>query len=110
MNDPRAPVLRIAVMSDAKRISQVMRSSVLELFPKYYDEQQTASASVHIAHLDETLIADATYFVHGLDDELVACGGWSRRGKLYTGSADQEGIDRLLDPTTEAAHVRAMFV
>ena len=40
----------------------------------------------------------------------MACGGWSRRDKLYSGSADQEGRDRLLDPATEAAHVRAMFV
>jgi hypothetical protein len=40
----------------------------------------------------------------------VACGGWSRRGRLYTGSHDQDGDDRLLDPVTEAAHIRAMFV
>ena len=44
---------------------------------------------------------------HG--DELVACGGWSRRDKLYTGG-DAEGDARLLDPATEPARVRAMFV
>lgn len=42
--------------------------------------------------------------------EIVACGGWSRRGKLYTGSGDADDDARLLDPTTEPARVRAMFV
>ena len=41
---------------------------------------------------------------------MVACGGWSKRGKLYTGPGDAAGDDRLLDPRSEPAHVRAMFV
>jgi GNAT superfamily N-acetyltransferase len=104
------PLQRIAVAADVAPISELMRMSILELFPRYYDEQQTASAAVHIAHVDVTLVSDATYFVHETGGEIVACGGWSRRGKLYTGTADQEGLDRLLDPDTEAAHIRAMFV
>jgi GNAT superfamily N-acetyltransferase len=36
--------------------------------------------------------------------------GWSRRGKLYTGSGDAADDARLLDPATEPARVRAMFV
>jgi GNAT superfamily N-acetyltransferase len=48
--------------------------------------------------------------VHEAGGEIVACGGWSRRDKLYTGSGDQEGDARLLDPRTEPARVRAMFV
>jgi hypothetical protein len=43
---------RLALESDAPRISVLMRASVLELFPRFYDEQQTASAAVHIAQLD----------------------------------------------------------
>jgi hypothetical protein len=46
------------VESDAARISVLMRISVLELFPRFYDEQQTASAAVHIAQLDMQLIHD----------------------------------------------------
>jgi GNAT superfamily N-acetyltransferase len=42
--------------------------------------------------------------------QLVACGGWSKRGKLYTGSSDSSDDDRLLDPAREPARVRAMFV
>ena len=109
MNVP-APVLRAAAASDLDQIAAVMRASVLELFPQFYNERQTASAAVHIAHVDPTLVADGTYFVHEVDGELVACGGWSRRGRLFMGSGDQDGDDRLLDPGTEAAHIRAMFV
>jgi GNAT superfamily N-acetyltransferase len=108
--DAGSPVLRIATAADADAIVAVMRESVLELFPHYYDARQTASAAVHVAHLDPTLVADGTYFVHDVGGEIVACGGWSRRGRLYTGDGDHEGDDRLLDPATEAAHVRAMFV
>ena len=87
-----------------------MRASVLELFPRYYDARQTASAAVHIAHLDMQLIEDGTYFVHEAGGEIVACGGWSRRAKLFSGRGDAADDDRLIDPATEPARVRAMFV
>ena len=93
---------RLAVESDAPRVSELMRASVLELFPRFYDEQQTASAAVHIAHLDMQLIKDGTYFVHEAGGELVACGGWSRRNKLYAGTEDGDDDDRLLDPRYRA--------
>jgi len=104
------PVLRVATQADADAITEVMRASVLELFPRFYDERQTASAAVHVAHVDPTLLADGTYFVHDVSGDFVGCGGWSRRGRLYTGSGDDEDDNRLLDPRTEAAHIRAMFV
>jgi len=105
-----SPVLRVAAEADLDTIAEVMRASVLELFPLFYDERQTASAAIYIAHVDPTLVADGTYFVHEIGGEIVACGGWSRRGRLYMGSGDQEGDDRVLDPGRDAAHIRAMFV
>ena len=87
----------------------MMRRSARELFPAFYDGQQTASGVEYIAHCDPLLLADGTYFVHEIDGELVACGGWSKRNKLYTGSGDAAQDSRLLDPLTEPAHVRAMF-
>jgi GNAT superfamily N-acetyltransferase len=104
------PVLRVAMPADVDAISGVMRSSVLELFPRFYDERQTASAARYVAHVDATLVSDGTYFVHEVEGEIVACGGWSRRGRLYTGAGDDDGDERLLDPRVEAAHIRAMFV
>jgi GNAT superfamily N-acetyltransferase len=105
-----APVLRVATAADLDVIAGVMRTSVLELFPQFYDDRQTASAAVYVATVDRTLVADGTYFVCDVGGEIVACGGWSRRGRLYMGSGDQSGDDRLLDPRSEAAHIRAMFV
>lgn len=87
-----------------------MRVSILSLFPRFYDARQTASAAVYIGELDLTLVEDGTYFVHEVGEEIVACGGWSRRDKLYTGSGDAAGDARLLDPASEPARVRAMFV
>jgi len=101
---------RVALPSDAPRIAELMRSSVLDLFPRFYDARQTASAAVHIGHLDMRLIEDGTYFVHEAGGEIVACGGWSRRSKLYTGSGASDDDERPLDPATEPARVRAMFV
>ncbi len=110
MSLPATAPQRLATAADGPAIGALMRSSVLAFFPAFYDERQTSSAAMHIAHVDETLVADGTYFVHESAGELVACGGWSRRDKLYTGSGDHDGDARLLDPGTEPARVRAMFV
>ena len=108
--DGSAPALRVASPADASVIEALMQQSTAAIFPDYYDAEQTASALRHVARPDPLLLADGTYFVLEAGDELVACGGWSRRGRPYMGSADASGDDRLLDPRTEAAHVRAMFV
>ena len=102
--------LRKAVMDDVPEIERVMRESLTGLGPRTYNEQQIASSLEHVAHIDRHLIADGTYFVATEGDVIVGCGGWSRRGKLYAGSAAQGGEDRFLDPATEPARVRAMFV
>ena len=101
---------RLAVAADAPGIRELMRSSVRDLFPAFYDERQTASAAAHIAHLDMQLIEDGTFFVHTAGGEIVACGGWSRRNKLFNGPGDRDDDERLLDPASEPARVRAMFV
>jgi len=108
--DTLEPNLRLALPEDGTAIDALMKASTRAIFPSFYDERQTASSIVHIAQVDASLIADGTYFVLEADDAIVACGGWSRRDKLYTGSAAQEGRARLLDPSSEPARVRAMFV
>jgi GNAT superfamily N-acetyltransferase len=103
-------VLRIAGPDDAAAIDALMKESGAALFPAYYDERQTASAVRYVAQADPMLLADGTYFVLEAGGDLVGCGGWSRRDRLYTGSGDFEDDGRLLDPLTEPAKVRAMFV
>ena len=104
------PVLRVATPADAPAIDALMKASTRAIFPAFYDARQTESAVVHIAHVDPMLIEDGTYFALESGGEIVACGGWSRRDKLFSGEAGQEGRARLLDPATEPARVRAMFV
>ena len=104
------PVLRLATSADVDAIDALMKDSIRAHFPTIYDARQTESSVRYVGSVDRTLIEDGTYFVIEADSRLVACGGWSRRAKLYTGSADQEGLVRVLDPETEPAYVRAMFV
>jgi GNAT superfamily N-acetyltransferase len=108
--DDTQPLLRIATSDDAAGVESLMKESTAALFPLYYDEEQTASAVEHVAQVDRTLIDDGTYFVVETGQELIACGGWSRRHKVYTGSGDAIGDERPLEPSTEPARVRAMFV
>lgn len=103
------PILRIATAEDAPAIEALMKASGDVLFRRFYDERQAASAVRFVSQIDPMLLADGTYFVLDADGELVACGGWSRRDRLYTGSGEGADDARLLDPTTEAARVRAMF-
>jgi GNAT superfamily N-acetyltransferase len=103
------PVLRVATFADADAIDELMKASIRNIFPGSYDARQTAASEQYIGSVDRTLIADGTYFVIDVNGELVACGGWSRRDKLYTGSGDAAGDARLLDAASEPARVRAMF-
>lgn len=105
-----SPVLRKAMRSDVPEIAELMRLSVLEVFPRFHDERETAAAARYLTEPDTVLIDDGTYFVCEADGQLVACGGWSKRDKLYAGSGATPSDDRLLDPAAEPARVRAMFV
>jgi GNAT superfamily N-acetyltransferase len=106
----RAPALRVATKSDAAAIDALMKVSAAGLFPGFYDDHQIASAVRYIAEVDHMLLEDGTYFVLEHEGEIVGCGGWSRRDRLYTGSGHGDGDARLLDPATEPARIRAMFV
>lgn len=112
--------LRRAVPSDSAAIEAVMKASAGELSKGFYSEQQIPSVIAHISSLDPVLIEDETYFViedvrDGEDApsaelSIVACGGWSRRDKLFTGGGAAAGGPSLLTPGRDPARIRAMFV
>lgn len=120
----RRGTIRRAVASDSPAIEAVMKASAAELSKGFYSEAQIPSVIAHVSVLDPVLIADGTYFVieDVLDDVLgdgkggaaapsiVACGGWSRRNKLFTGGGESSDGTGLLDPGRDPARVRAMFV
>jgi len=104
------PSLRVATLEDEAALDALMKESAAVLFPRFYDEARARSAMRFVPVVDRMLIEDGTYYVLEAGGDLVACGGWSRRDRLYTGSGDAPTDARPLDPATEAARVRAMFV
>ena len=57
------PVLRVATVNDWVALDVLMKESAAALFPRFYDEQQAASAVRYIPEVDRMLLADGTYFV-----------------------------------------------
>lgn len=103
------PTLRQAVKADIPAIAVLMRQAALDAFPHFQNESQTAAAARYLTEPDQVIIDDGTYYVLEADGQIVACGGWSRRDKVYTGSEPGVDEERLVDPATEPARVRAMF-
>lgn len=102
--------IRPARMAEIPALEQLIARSVRALSLGHYTPRQIELALVHIFGVDSQLIADGTYFVVEADDQLAACGGWSKRRTLYGGDQMKAGEDNLLDPQTEAARIRAFFV
>ena len=102
--------LRHATLADVAEIERVMRESIAGISSRTYDARQVESSLKYVAHLDRELVTDDTYFVVEAEGVIIACGGWSKRGRLYAGSGFSSGDARLLDPAHDAARIRAMFV
>src|SRR3954462_9316070 len=85
-----------------------MDAAIGELQRGFLDEEQI-DASRTIMGLDTQLIDDGTYFVVEAAADVAGCGGWSRRETLFGGDHSSGRADRLLDPASEPARVRAMY-
>jgi GNAT superfamily N-acetyltransferase len=103
--------LRVATMEDVPAIRELIAASVRELQVEYTPEEREAAIAT-VFTVDSRLIADGTYFIALADDGRAAgCGGWSKRKTLYGGDHQVETIEpELLDPATDAAKIRAIFV
>jgi len=99
---------RLARPHDLDALRDLMDAAISELQKPFLDERQIAS-SRKIMGLDTQLIEDSTYFVVESDAGLAGCGGWSRRATLYGGDQSPGRSAALLDPTRDAARVRAMY-
>lgn len=103
-------MIRKATRDDVAEIERIMRASMSGLGTGFYDDSQVESAVRFIAVVDRQLIDDGTYFVIEEDNRVVACGGWSGRAKLFSGPSSQDAVEGHLDPSRDAARIRAMFV
>ncbi len=99
---------RLATMADELRLSALMTCAIEHLQSAYLTPDQVAASHAFMG-LDSRLIADGTYFVIEDAGEIAGCGGWSRRATAYGGNHSAGRDDRLLDPATEPAKVRAMY-
>lgn len=102
--------LRPATLDDVPAIEALIARSARTLAIKHYTQEQIEAALLGAWGVDTELIDDGTYFVGEASGSLVLCGGWSRRETRFGGDAYANRRSRLLDPTQEAARIRAFFV
>jgi GNAT superfamily N-acetyltransferase len=106
--------VRKATAADVPRLKEIIEASVRRLQAHDYSPAQIEGALKSVYGVDSQLIEDGTYFVaevpEGEAAQIVACGGWSQRRTLYGGDQYAGREDSLLDPSREAAKIRAFFV
>jgi GNAT superfamily N-acetyltransferase len=105
-----APCLRLATERDIAALQALITESVRGLSAGYYTPEQAESGLRYVFGVDTQLISDGTYYVACAGEEIVAAGGWSRRGTLYGGDQMKDAPDPLLDPAVDPARIRAFFV
>lgn len=99
---------RVATIADEAALRDLITLGVDQLQAPFLTPEQIVRSHGFMG-LDTRLIADGTYFVVERDGALAGCGGWSRRETPYGHDATPGRSDRLLDPVTEPARIRAMF-
>lgn len=102
--------LRLATLEDVPALESLIAESVRVLQAHDYSADQRNAAIGTVFGVDRQLIRDGTYFVVEVGDVIVGCGGWSRRKTLF--GSDRRGgrEDAMLDPSRDAARIRAFFV
>ena len=102
--------IRLATAADIPALKDLIPASARGLSQAYYSDAQIEAAIRYVFGVDSQLIADRTYYVAVDDGAIVGCGGWSWRPTLYGGDQRPRGAGAILDPSRDAARVRAFFV
>jgi GNAT superfamily N-acetyltransferase len=107
--------LRLATDEDIPALHALIEASIRGLQAGDYTPAQIDGALGTVLGLDTQLIKDRTYFIAtALDQNLKArsagCGGWSKRKTLFGADRGPGREPELLDPSVDAAKVRAIFV
>ncbi len=103
---------RIATAQDIPALMALMEAAIVGNMKAFLSPAEIESARTTMG-LDRSLIADGTYFIiEALSDAgsvIAGCGGWGKRRTLYGGDHSAGRDDRLADPATDAARIRAMY-
>ena len=103
-------VIRRATEADVPALHALIEASVRGLQTNDYSQAEIEGALGHALGLDSQLVMDGTYFIAEVGGEMVASGGWSYRATLC-GSDGMTGREPAsLNPATDAAKIRAIFV
>ena len=130
--------LRQAVPSDIPILRELIDASVRRLQKDDYTPAQMEGALNTVFGVDSQLIEDGTYLVAEAESTpaeknsmpqneptfrsereqvlsfahsmIVGCGGWSKRKTLYGSDHWTGREDTLLDPSRDAAKIRAFFI
>jgi GNAT superfamily N-acetyltransferase len=102
--------IRTATLDDVPMLKALIAHSVMRLQAADYSVEQRAGALGTVFGVDRQLILDGTYFVAEVDSKIVACGGWSRRKTLFGSDHSPAKNDSWLNPSADAARIRAFFV
>ncbi len=102
--------LRLANSTDIPALEFLIPLSVRTLQAAHYSQAQMEAALGPVFGVDSRLISDGTYFVVEHKNEIIGCGGWSRRKAMFGGDRERSGEDALLDSKCDPARIRAFFV
>lgn len=103
--------IRIARIDEIDPIEALMKRSMQFLGKGHYTEAQIDSCCKYVCVPDKQLIEDGSFFVVETEQgHLAGCGGWSFRNKLYAGPSALSHQTSQLDPATDPARIRAMFI
>ena len=102
-------MLRPATRAEIPALSDLIARSARGLSPDY-GPSQVEGALRGAFGVDTQLIDDGTYFAAEENGILVGCGGWSYRATLFGGDARGGRDASTLDPSSQAAKIRAFFV
>ncbi|MDX3909306.1 MAG: GNAT family N-acetyltransferase [Sphingobium sp.] len=99
---------RLAMAADQPALSRLVTLCIDQLQAPFLTSEQIARSHGFMG-LDTRLIDDGTYFVIERNGALAGCGGWSRRETSYGHDSTPGRSDRLLNPASEPARIRAMY-
>jgi len=102
--------LRVATEDDISAIEKLIPLSVRGLQAAYYSAAQMEAALGSVFGVDRQLIRDETYFVVEDENEIIGCGGWSKRKTLFGSDHQTNRDDAELNPSRDSARVRAFFI
>jgi GNAT superfamily N-acetyltransferase len=106
------PTVRTATAADIPALHTLIEASIRGLQTDDYTPAQIEGAIGNALGLDTQLVADSTYFLAASPEvnHPIACGGWSFRRTLFGSDGAIVRESTHLDPVTEPARIRAIFV